>query len=191
MLCTAKACMGSRSRKTILTWLSQQSGMTLHTGPIAATLHLCTEGTQHELCMIAGQTGLHLIPRLVDEIPVLAVAAACADGVTEIHDAQELKVKESNRLETIAQGLRAHIFQLNLTAGNHAAGHQKIRRRRNISRHFNSLSQQSGLSQMGARIIGRQGNTLAPLAIEGTRLQAICYQSPVASAPIRCPSSLG
>lgn len=48
-----------------------------------------------------------LIPRLVDEIPVLAVAAACADGVTEIHDAQELKVKESNRLETVAQGLRA------------------------------------------------------------------------------------
>lgn len=48
-----------------------------------------------------------LIPRLVDEIPVLAVAAACADGVTEIRDAQELKVKESNRLETVAQGLRA------------------------------------------------------------------------------------
>lgn len=48
-----------------------------------------------------------LIPRLVDEIPVLAVAAACASGVTEIHDAQELKVKESNRLETVAQGLQA------------------------------------------------------------------------------------
>ena len=48
-----------------------------------------------------------LIPRLVDEVPVIAVAAACADGVTEIHDAQELKVKESNRLETVAQGLRA------------------------------------------------------------------------------------
>ena len=48
-----------------------------------------------------------LIPRLVDEIPVIAVAAACAEGVTEIHDAQELKVKESNRLETVAQGLRA------------------------------------------------------------------------------------
>ena len=47
------------------------------------------------------------IPRLVDEIPVLAVAAACASGVTEIHDAQELKVKESNRLETVAQGLQA------------------------------------------------------------------------------------
>ncbi len=48
-----------------------------------------------------------LIPRLVDEIPVIAVAAACADGITEIRDAQELKVKESNRLETVAQGLRA------------------------------------------------------------------------------------
>ena len=47
------------------------------------------------------------IPRLVDEIPVLAVAAACADGVMEIHDAEELKVKESNRLETVAEGLRA------------------------------------------------------------------------------------
>jgi len=35
------------------------------------------------------------------------VAAACAEGVTEIHDAQELKVKERNRLETVAQGLRA------------------------------------------------------------------------------------
>lgn len=48
-----------------------------------------------------------MIPRLVDEIPVIAVAAACAQGVTEIRDAQELKVKESNRLETVAEGLRA------------------------------------------------------------------------------------
>lgn len=48
-----------------------------------------------------------LIPRLIDEIPVLAVAAACAEGITEIRDAQELKVKESNRLETVVQGLRA------------------------------------------------------------------------------------
>ncbi|MEW6624113.1 MAG: 3-phosphoshikimate 1-carboxyvinyltransferase [Bacillota bacterium] len=49
--------------------------------------------------------GGSLIPRLVDEIPVLAVAAACAEGVTEIRDAQELKVKESNRLEAITRGL--------------------------------------------------------------------------------------
>jgi 3-phosphoshikimate 1-carboxyvinyltransferase len=51
--------------------------------------------------------GGSMIPRLVDEIPVIAVAAACADGITEIRDAQELKVKESNRLEAICRGLKA------------------------------------------------------------------------------------
>lgn len=51
---------------------------------------------------IAGE----LIPRLIDEIPVLAVAAAMAEGETVIRDAGELKVKESNRLEAIATELR-------------------------------------------------------------------------------------
>jgi len=43
-----------------------------------------------------------LIPRLIDEIPVLAVAAASAEGITEIRDAAELKVKESNRIAVVA-----------------------------------------------------------------------------------------
>ncbi|HEU4964634.1 MAG TPA: 3-phosphoshikimate 1-carboxyvinyltransferase [Bacilli bacterium] len=46
------------------------------------------------------------IPRLIDEIPVLAVAATQALGVTEIRDAQELKVKESDRIATTARELR-------------------------------------------------------------------------------------
>lgn len=46
-----------------------------------------------------------MIPRLIDEIPILAVAALFAEGVTEIHDAAELTVKESNRLATIGEGL--------------------------------------------------------------------------------------
>lgn len=50
--------------------------------------------------------GGEIIPRLIDEIPVLAVAAACASGITEIRDAAELKVKESNRISAIADGLR-------------------------------------------------------------------------------------
>jgi len=49
--------------------------------------------------------GGEIIPRLIDEIPVIAVAAACASGITEIRDAQELKVKESNRLSAIAREL--------------------------------------------------------------------------------------
>jgi len=42
-----------------------------------------------------------LIPRLIDELPVLAVAAAAAEGITEICDAQELKVKETNRIRAV------------------------------------------------------------------------------------------
>jgi 3-phosphoshikimate 1-carboxyvinyltransferase len=50
--------------------------------------------------------GGSLIPRLVDEIPVLAVAALAAEGNTIIRDAEELRVKESDRLAVMAQELR-------------------------------------------------------------------------------------
>lgn len=50
----------------------------------------------------ATEVGGDLIPRLIDEIPVLAVAAARARGTTVIRDAAELRVKESDRIETIA-----------------------------------------------------------------------------------------
>jgi len=43
----------------------------------------------------------------VDEIPILAVAAACADGLTEIRGAADLRVKESDRLAAMAAGLSA------------------------------------------------------------------------------------
>lgn len=47
------------------------------------------------------------VPGLVDEIPVLAVAAALADGVTTVRGAGELRVKESDRLATVTSELRA------------------------------------------------------------------------------------
>jgi 3-phosphoshikimate 1-carboxyvinyltransferase len=50
---------------------------------------------------IAGE----LIPRLIDEVPVLAVAAAMARGTTHIRDARELRVKESDRIAAIAREL--------------------------------------------------------------------------------------
>jgi 3-phosphoshikimate 1-carboxyvinyltransferase len=46
-----------------------------------------------------------LIPRLIDEIPILAVAAAAAAGETEIRDAGELRVKESDRIAALASEL--------------------------------------------------------------------------------------
>lgn len=48
-----------------------------------------------------------LIPSLIDEIPVIAVMAACAEGTTVIRDAAELKVKETNRIDTVTENLRA------------------------------------------------------------------------------------
>lgn len=46
-----------------------------------------------------------IIPRLIDEVPVLALAAALADGRTVIRDASELRVKESDRIATVASEL--------------------------------------------------------------------------------------
>lgn len=46
-----------------------------------------------------------VIPRAIDEIPVIAVAAAYADGLTVIRDAAELRVKESDRISTMAAEL--------------------------------------------------------------------------------------
>jgi 3-phosphoshikimate 1-carboxyvinyltransferase len=46
-----------------------------------------------------------IIPRLIDEIPILAVAAAFAEGTTVIKDAEELRFKESNRIDAVVQEL--------------------------------------------------------------------------------------
>ncbi len=69
------------------------------------------------------------IPSVLDEIPVLAVAAAFAEGVTEIRDAQELVVKESNRIGSVQQelaqlgiGVEARADGLTIRGGNAHAG---------------------------------------------------------------------
>ena len=70
-----------------------------------------------------------LIPRLIDEIPILAVAAAFAKGKTVIKDAAELRVKESDRLAVMATELGkmgANITELTdgleITGGNQLQG---------------------------------------------------------------------
>jgi 3-phosphoshikimate 1-carboxyvinyltransferase len=57
--------------------------------------------SQLKACEISGD----LIPRLIDEIPILAVAAVFAQGTTIIRDAEELRVKESDRLQVMAAAL--------------------------------------------------------------------------------------
>ncbi|NCG17744.1 MAG: 3-phosphoshikimate 1-carboxyvinyltransferase [Rhodobacterales bacterium] len=67
--------------------------------PIANIVVRCT---QLHGATIDGNLAL----RCLDELPVLAVAAACADGVTTIRDASELRVKESDRISRVVGGLR-------------------------------------------------------------------------------------
>lgn len=52
-------------------------------------------------CEISGE----IIPRLIDELPIIALAATQAQGTTIIRDAQELKVKETNRIDATAAEL--------------------------------------------------------------------------------------
>jgi 5-enolpyruvylshikimate-3-phosphate synthase len=48
-----------------------------------------------------------LVPLAIDEIPVLCIAAACAQGETLIRGAEELRVKESDRISVMSAGLKA------------------------------------------------------------------------------------
>lgn len=47
-----------------------------------------------------------VVPRAIDEFPVICVAAACAEGITSIRDARELRVKEADRITAMATNLR-------------------------------------------------------------------------------------
>lgn len=69
------------------------------TGEPVADLRVCSSNLQ--ATVIEG----NILPRLIDEVPILAVAAAFANGTTVIRDAAELRVKESDRLKAIATQL--------------------------------------------------------------------------------------
>ena len=47
-----------------------------------------------------------LVPSAIDEFPIICIAAACAEGTTRITEAEELRVKESDRIAQVASGLR-------------------------------------------------------------------------------------
>ncbi|MBS3908216.1 MAG: 3-phosphoshikimate 1-carboxyvinyltransferase [Actinobacteria bacterium] len=64
--------------------------------------NLLVSGRQLKATTIEGD----LIPRLIDEIPIIAVAATQAHGTTTIRDAGELRVKESDRIAALTQELR-------------------------------------------------------------------------------------
>jgi 3-phosphoshikimate 1-carboxyvinyltransferase len=79
-----------------ITWENQRDVA----GEPVADLHIRYNGALKAIT-IAGE----VIPRLIDEIPILAIAAAFAKGTTMIRDAAELRVKESDRIAVMANQL--------------------------------------------------------------------------------------
>ena len=70
-------------------------------GNAEPTADLLVRTSSLKACTIEGD----IIPTLIDELPVIAVLACFAEGTTVIKDAQELKVKESNRIDAMADNL--------------------------------------------------------------------------------------
>src|SRR6185436_17649915 len=68
-------------------------------GPVADLV--VRGGAALKAARVAGE----LVPRMVDELPILAVVACVAEGVTVIRDAAELRLKESDRIGVLAAEL--------------------------------------------------------------------------------------
>jgi 3-phosphoshikimate 1-carboxyvinyltransferase len=84
--------MGARIREVIET--------SLHGEPMG---NIDIKGSRLNATTISGAE----IPNVIDELPVLAVAASLANGTTIIKDAAELRVKETDRIAAVASNLRA------------------------------------------------------------------------------------
>jgi 3-phosphoshikimate 1-carboxyvinyltransferase len=70
----------------------------------------------HHSELTGTEIGGAIIPTLIDEIPMIAVLACAAKGQTVIRDASELKVKESNRIDTVVENLKKMGADITATA---------------------------------------------------------------------------
>ena len=80
--------------------------------PIAKSATLIVERSDLKGTEIGGA----LIPRLIDELPIIALLATQAQGVTVIKDAEELKVKETDRIQVVADALNSMGADISPTA---------------------------------------------------------------------------
>jgi 3-phosphoshikimate 1-carboxyvinyltransferase len=61
----------------------------------------------HSVELVATTVKAEEVPRMVDELPLFALVAACARGESSVEGARELRVKETDRIETVTTSLRA------------------------------------------------------------------------------------
>lgn len=115
------------------------------------------------------QVGGALIPRLIDEIPVLAVAAAFAEGETRFSDAAELRVKETDRVRAMSTELaRLGADVQELADGLVVRGGRSLRGDRCLSYGDHRMAMAMAVAGLVA-----QGET----AIEGAEVAEISYPS--------------
>ena len=69
---------------------------------------VCVHPSELNFCSIKGE----IIPNIIDEIPILAIAGACSEEGFEIRDAKELRYKESDRISKMVKGFRALAFDV-------------------------------------------------------------------------------
>jgi 3-phosphoshikimate 1-carboxyvinyltransferase len=103
------------------------------------------------------------IPAMIDEVPALLALAACADGVTRVRDAAELRVKESDRLAVMGQGLRQLGIEvtdypdgIDITGGQPQSGSVDAHGDHRCAMSFAALGQvvEGGVHITGAELIG-------------------------------------
>ena len=71
--------------------------------PIAKSATITVESSD----LVGTEIGGDIIPRLIDELPIITLLATQAQGITIISDAEELKVKETDRIQVVADALNA------------------------------------------------------------------------------------
>ncbi len=101
--------IGLNPRRTALLDVLKRMGAALDVAPSAAPLspEPCGDVRVRGGRLQGTRVGGAEIPNLIDELPVVAAAGALAGGVTEIRDARELRVKESDRIAALAANLKA------------------------------------------------------------------------------------
>ena len=80
--------------------------------PVAKSATITVESSDLQGTQIAGD----IIPRLIDELPIIALLATQAQGRTVIADAEELKVKETDRIQVVADALNSMGADIESTA---------------------------------------------------------------------------
>ena len=106
--CSCAACRPTRRAPGLLTVLERMGArINLFNRRTTAGGEPIADVEVHPAELVATEIEPEIVPSLIDELPLLALAATMARGRTVVRGAGELRVKESNRLETVAELLRA------------------------------------------------------------------------------------